>query len=633
MEMKRFLAVVGLAALAGAAQQFVDTESWRPLAHTLSGSIVDSSGAAIAGAELRLWARERGARLELGATASDLGGRFELPWTRAAWDMEQSRATLVVTAPRFAPTVLDNVFLTAASYDVGLLTLHAPVELRGHVRTRDGAPIAGARVYGVVGPVRGLQPELWNLDPIAVSDEAGAYTCHALPPGRVTLSAGAIGFADAADGALTLEVGSANTRDFVLNEERVTTLTVTSTLSKPIADVEVGPPGAASGMTPQFEYASTRAFWRGPYRGDEHGVVRIDGVAASTKLDVRIQARGYREAFVPLRSDTLTVRLTPVTWIEVTAARRSGSAPIELHQVRVRDGNAPTSRCGLAEDVAWRQLWADSAAVEVLAPNRWRIAWNSPECIVDGGAPSAVIALATDGSVLHQKLQFEWPSPTVECRLLFDAPTSVTGIVRDVAGQPVSLRIGTQLGVGRPDYITTTSDARGRFTFTQLAGERLWLHSLDRRWALEPGSTRFELTRGAVLSGVELEVRERQPEVRSTVRGQLLIDGRPPNRAVLLAFESGLYAHVPDHAPDALVWTDLGGRFELTDSPSVHYHVVPQFRPHFEPSGWVEFGGGFPRHSRLWPFVVTLPDTGVTEVMMRLPAESAWNSIAPPRDD
>jgi hypothetical protein len=635
IDMHRALAFLSISGIAAAAQQSIDSESWRPPPSTVSGSIVDTSGAAVEGAELRLSAREGEAPLELGAAASHSNGRFELHWARRAWLVGGDQATLTVTAPGFAPTVVENVFLTPSSYDLGPLTLHEAVELRGRVRTQDGSPIAGARVYGVVGHVDAVRPELWDLAPIAVGDAAGEYACRALPPGSVTLSAAALGFADAPNSALNLLATRPNEHDFTLAPESVVALQVSTTSLEPIRDVEVGPPGLAHGMSPHFAYAATHAFWRGPSRGDEHGRVRIEGIAADARLDVRVRARGYREAFVPLRAVAQTVRLSPVTWIEVTAARTSGSAPIELYQVNVRDGSLPTSRCGLAEDAAWSFLWADSTAVEVLAPDRWRIAWNSPECFVDGGAPSAVLALATDGSAARVDLSVERPSSSVSSRLLFDPPTRVSGILRDVAGQPVSMRLGTQLGMGRPDYVVTTSDEHGRFTFAQLGGKRVWLHSVDRRWELSPNLKSLELAPGALLSDLEMLVRKREhpAPARSSVRGQLLIEGRPPARAVLLAFERNVYSHVPDHAPDALIWTGRDGRFEFTGAASDSYHVVPQRRPHFEPSGWIDFGGAFPRHGRRWPFTVTLPEAGVSQVVLRLPAEAVWSSLAPPRND
>lgn len=627
-----FLAVT-LSALGRGAQQWLDLDSWRPPPQTVSGAVVTASGAAIEGAELRLWSRERETRLHLGRASSDAHGRFALNWARPRWDMEQERATLVVSAPRFATTVIENVFLIDASFDLGPLTLHEPVELRGFVRSRDGAPIAGARVYGVAGPVRGLRPELWNVAPIAVTDASGAYTCRTLPPGRVTLSAGASGFADAPDSVLTLESVDANTLDFVLDAARATTLTVVSTFDEPIAEVEVGPPGVASARANRLGYASARAFWRGPSHGDERGVVRLDGVAPDSEPHVRVRARGYRDAFVRMEGGALTVELEPVTWIELSAVRSSGSAPVELHLVSVRDGGAPNGMCGDVEDAAWSHVFADSPAVEVLAPERWRIAWNSPECIVNGGAPSTVVALASDGAVAVCKLHVDGPGSTVSSRLEFDAPTRVVGIVRDSAGKPVSLPIGTQLGFGRPCYISTTSDALGRFTFTQLGAGRVWLNSCDPRWELGDGVQMLDLAPGARLTGVELVARERPAQARSSVRGTLRIDGRAPSRPVLLAIESNAHLHVPNQAPAALIWTDREGRFEHTGTPGVSVHVVPQQRLDFDGHGWIDFGDAFPRHGSRWPLTITLPDAGVSELELELPAESAWNSLAPPRDE
>ncbi len=627
-----FLAVT-LSAHGRGAQQWLDVDSWRPPPQTLSGAIETASGAAIEGAELRLWTREREARLHLGSATSDAHGRFALNWARPRWDMEQERATLVVSAPRFATTVIENVFLIDASFDLGPLTLHEPVELRGFVRSGDGAPIAGARVYGVAGPVQGVRPELWDSAPIAVTDASGAYICRTLPPGRVTLSAGASGFADAPDSALTLEVSGSNTQDFVLAVAPTRTLTVRSKFDKSIAAVEVGPPGDASAMAERFGYLSTHAFWRGPWRGDERGVVRLDGVAAHAELDVRIRARGYRDKFAALNGERFDAQLDSVTWIEVSAVRSTGSAPVELHLVSVRDGGAPKGMCGDVEDAAWSHVFADSPAVEMLAPERWRIAWNSPECIVSGGAPSTVVALASDGAVAACKLHVDGPGSTVSSRLEFDAPTSVIGIVRDSAGKPVSLPIGTQLGFGRPCYISTTSDALGRFTFTQLGAGRVWLNSCDPRWELGDGVQMLDLAPGAHLTGVELVVRERRPQARSGVRGTLRIDGRTPSRAVLLAIEGNAHVHVPNQAPAALIWTDREGRFEHTGTPGVSVHVVPQQRLDFDGHGWIDFGDAFPRHGSRWPLTITLPDAGVSELELELPAESAWSSLAPPHED
>lgn len=581
-----------------------------------TGAVVDEAGRPVRGASVTLQVRdgERG-WLVLGRAHSDAKGRFALQRAEAPGGLDRDGAQITIHAPPLAPTVVEHVFLLQDGYELGAFTLQTPVELRGEVRDESGAPIAGAHIFAVVGPVDAESPEHWGSAPLATTDENGRYSLRALPPGPVTVSAAAPGFADAPNNELILLAGGAHTRDFTLQRERVVELRVTGPDGAPVADFEVAPPGVADGDAPRFSYRSFRTFWRAPQRGDERGIVKVAGVSADARLDVRVRANGFREAFVPLRGVDLTLRLEPVTWIEVSAVRAPGEPQPVLQHVRVRDGSWPAQSCGTGEEIGWCSVDARSAAVQIVSPSRWRIAWNSPECTAVGGPPALVNACTSDGGECSSTLPAA-EGHRLECELVFAGTYRVEGRVVDHDGSPAAARV---YAVQFMNSVSVETAADGRFVFAALGNPLPWLVAEGPTRHSVSGWSISDPQPGATYSGIELRLDSHESNANSkppsTVRGRVTLGGRNVEAPLLLA----LCGEAGRSSPFALLWTDADGRFEWTAAPRTIAFVVPRDPQANRRSGWIDFPAGFALMPEPWRNGVVTPDLGVSEVELALP--------------
>lgn len=601
----------------------------------LTGAVVDEAGHPVRGASLTLRVRdgERG-WLVLGRAHSAADGRFALQRAEAPRGLDRDGAQLTIHAPPLAPTVVEHVFLLQDGYELGAFTLHTPVELRGEVRDESGAPIAGAHIFAVVGPVDAESPEHWGCAPLATTDENGRYSLSALPPGPVTVSAAALGFADAPNNELILLAGSPHVRDFTLQRERVVELRITAPDGAPVADFEVAPPGVADGDAPCFSYGSFHTFWRAPQRGDERGMVRIAGVSADARLDVRVRANGFREAFVPLRGVDLTLRLEPVTWIEVNAVRAPGQPQPVLSVVRVHDDDTDENLyCGNCSDARWRKFNASSPDTEVVSPTRWRIAWDTPESSASRGPPAHIEAYANDGGICVAELAAA-EDHRVTCELAFAGTYRVEGRVVDLDGRPtVATVYSYQLiglhGDGRE--LSVETDARGRFVFDALGDPTPFVSARNAAGRCVSRWTIPDPQPGATYSDVELRLIPHEPAAHtpppSKVRGRVTLGGRKVAAPLLLGIcrDSGL------NGPLAFVWTDAEGRFEWSATPRTLALVVPRDPRAQRRGGWVDFAAGFADVGELWPHIVVTPDSGIRDIELGLPDPAHWATRAPQR--
>jgi len=585
----------------------------------LTGAVVDEAGHPVRGASLTLQVRDGELGwLVLGRARSAADGRFALQRAEAPRGLDRDGAQLTIHAPPLAPTVVEHVFLLEDGYELGAFTLHTPVELHGEVRAESGAPIAGAHIYAVVGPVEAESPEHWGSAPLATTDENGRYSLRALPPGPVTVSVAAPGFADARSRQLILLAGSPHVRDFTLQHERVVELRVTGPDGAPVADFEVAPPGDADGYAPLFSYGSFHAFWRAPQHGDERGIVRIAGVAADARLDVRVRANGFREAFVPLRGVDLTLRLEPVTWIEVNAVRAPGEPQPVLNLVKLRDGAWPAPRDDLGEDDSWRVFDGRSTNVEVVSPSRWRIAWDSPENRGVRGPPERIEAYVRDGGRCETQLP-PAEQHRVACELPFAGTYRVEGRVVGLDESPAVARVYSHQnlsGLERGFSVETGPD--GRFVFEALGNPTPFLSAVGDAGSSEPWWRRTDAEPGAVYSGIELRLIPHEPEASappSTVRGRVTLGGRNVEAPLLL----GLCGEAGRGSPFAFLWTDADGRFEWTAPPRTIAFVVPRDPQANRRSGWIDFPAGFALMPEPWRNGVVTPDLGVSEVELALP--------------
>jgi len=612
------------------AQAAVVSDGWEASESLLEGRVVRVEGAPVAGARLELRTRVPGESVLRGRALSGADGRFRLEVGPLPRDGVMHDSFLELRADGLAPGQLERVYLPPPVYDLGPIVLHAPVELRGRVTDADGRPVAGAELHAALGAAPAPYGDHARRPPVAVADANGEYVCRSLPPGRVTLGASAAGFADRVAEALL--TGEPNRVDLVLERERVLRVRASGLDDRPLAEAVAEPLGDLWGPEPWSKPLHPRAFWRGAERADADGWIAVHGCDAAFTGEVRVSAPGHRAALVRLGEGDARVSLAPVRWLEVVASR-AGGAPPELYELEIRDTTRAPSWCGNCDDSRLAKLWADSPAVERLAPERWRIAWNGPACYVDGGAPGTVRACSNEGGRASAELpSVARPGAPLEYRLEFEAPARLAGVARTPEGAPVSLRLGVQLSFNRSDWLAVTSDAEGRFEFERLGSGPRWLYSLDDRWTVDDACDRVELVSGAALEDVVVLVHAKPDGRTGRVRGRLRIGGEVPREPVLLALDEVPNQHLPRAYPRGFAWTDAEGRFEISSFWAREYHLLPKHRP-ASGGGWRDFAAEFPAHDSRWRWTVDVPESGTTEVEIELPPEAEWDAVAPPKDD
>jgi protocatechuate 3,4-dioxygenase beta subunit len=113
-----------------------------------------------------------------------LDGRFRMEAVPAGAHV------LAVTAPGYAPKRVEaQVAPSGRSVDVGDVELETGLTIRGRVRERAGAPVAGANVAAY--PMRGMGPETHQ----AVSEVDGSFVLAGVEPGSYRVNASAPGYA------------------------------------------------------------------------------------------------------------------------------------------------------------------------------------------------------------------------------------------------------------------------------------------------------------------------------------------------------------------------------------------------------------------------------------------------------
>jgi hypothetical protein len=538
---------------------------------------------------------------------------------------------LRVEAEGFAPSQLERVYLPPPSYDTGPIVVYPPVELRGRVTTAEGQPVEGAEIHAALGRALAPYGDHAHRAPIAVTNARGESACRALPPGLVTLGASAPGHADKMLEPREFSAEKSNRADFVVAPERIVRLQAIAHAG-PLTSAVAEPLGDLWGEPPYSEQRSYRAFWRGVELADKDGRITLRGLDAGFDGDVVVTAPEHRPELVSLLEDQATVELQPVTWIEVVASRADGGPAPEIYQLIVRDTTRAPSWCGNCDDSRLAKMWQDSAGIQRLALERWRIAWNSSGCYVDGGPPGTVSAVSSQATRASADLPGSIePGSRVECRLEFEAPARLSGIVRATTGEPVSLRLGVQLSFYRSDWLSTVSGADGRFEFERIGSGPRWLYSLDDHWRVDDACDRVELVSGGSLSDVVVTV-HRQPDGRTgRAMGLVRIGGRAPSEPVLLALDEVPNQHLPSAYPRGLAWTDAQGRFEIGSFWPREYHILPKHRAPSPGGGWRDFAAEFPAHDSRWKWTVDIPEAGSTEVEIDLPPESEWDRVAPPK--
>lgn len=578
----------------------------------LTGRVVNADGGFLPGATVKLLAGGRDGTEVLATARCGDDGRFEFVDPRTGTSRYDG-TFLTVCADGLAPSRVENAFI-AATFDAGDIALFAPVELRGRVTREDGTPVACARIHATLGRVRRwnqVDPEL--AEPIAVTDDTGAYVCKVLPPGLVTLGASADGCADQLLPVRELPRRHVNVVDFVMQPEKVLHVVVRGADGISLRNTR-----AAVVRLHELDVRAAdsdsdrRAFWRPWESVDADGRFTVRGLPVDAKPNFFFEAPLHVPIWPHAVADGDSFDLEPITWVDVTAVRSGGGPMPELDEVVLDKQRTELDEGDCGMSYQGTALGPDSPAVQRLAPNQWRIAWRSTHAYAKHDVRE-VRARARDGGRATVKLsEEEGAEDHVRCEVAFQRLRPFAGTVVDTRGRPVSLRFGCQLSFnGRMDFLAVESDAEGRFDFGEVGNDFGWLQSLDARWELDGRTDKFDVAALPKPRDVRIVVHPVEP-CTSRVRGTVHVDGRTPSEPLLVALDRADQQHLPNGYPCGWAWTDAGGRFDIAADARGRRHVVVKRAP--VAGGWRDFSDEFRQHGNEWPWTVSVPSSGAVEI-------------------
>lgn len=576
-------ALVRLVVAATCATPCLAAQSQPPPPFAISGTVVDVARTCIAGAEVQLIRVNSTGGLTVGAATTDSGGRFHCPGVILSGD--EGRWRLEARAPGLATSVLEWLPGGFGSYDVGLIYLFQPVTITGMVLDERDRPIVGAKVYATAGAC----PE-WPTDqaPVCISQEDGSFNFTSLPPGRFTLGASAVGYADAVVSDLWMDATGAPPWTIRMGPGRTVDAAVVDSAGKPVD-------GA-------FALAETKAFWKIGAFTNSSGRVEINGLDSTTPPRWSIQARGY----VPRSFDAVDglqmVALDASESLDIQVVRDgAGPAPV-IEEITIRD-STPPGLCGFAYGKVELKD-AQSYAVEVLGPGAWRVFLDaalalSPDQQFNGAASGVSVRLA-DGSRGHVSFEGDfWHGRTFTVHV--PATGGIRGRVFDresrkpVAGTTVLTNCWSVIG---PDLITTT-DADGRYEFLGMApGD---LHDVTVRnesWYGEQGE--FSVVAGEITEGVDVLVSS-----PGAIVGRVTYKGRAPGEQVVLGLGEFQDNDVVEGGLFGIGISDRAGNYRIIPDYGRRLTVVPKNRTTPELGGYRQFLKEFPETPRdSWPWMV-----------------------------
>ena len=591
-----------------------------PELRSVMGRVVDAEGRPVHGAEVEVRSLAPRASLSRGHVATAEDGSFSLPLPpkpELDWMIEDY---VEVWAAGFARTELHGLSPALPDGNVGKLVLHRPVELRGRVTDSRGVGIAGAEIHAALGRARAPHADRARRPPIAVTDGEGNFVSRSLPPGPVTLGASAVGFADVVHAPTRLSAGKIHRRDFVMPPERVATLHVGSSGNTKPVDAYTEPLEEDYQLGPWAPQERFRAFWRGKEFADAAGVITLHGLPEDFSGLVRVGARDFRTELVWLPTREPRVVLEPVQWLEFRAVRDPRAPPPVILEIGIHNGPVPEGGCGTYEYTQWAHVSGDSPAVQVLAPDHWRVAWNSDDCTIQGGdAPGDLELVLTDGTRVEGTVK-EFPADAVRAQeVVCPAPARLRGVVRDAAGRGIQLRIGVSMRTKQARALSVVTDPEGRFEFDEIGSGERWFTSLDPRWRIRYDLRRFELQ--PYEDRADLVVIADEIPATPRLHGVLRIDDRPPGEPVLIALDDVDHGALEPGYPQGMAWTDVEGRFAIRPRWEGAYHVVPRLPHDPRPSGWRALHAEFPLHDGRWPWSADFSQPSLPELVIDIPAE------------
>ena len=404
----------------------------------LEGRLVDPDRLAVAGALIEVRCSVPGAMLR--RAVSDEEGRFRVK------GLTEGAADLLVNKEGFAP---HRISLALAPPRAGLdpIMLRPPAALAGRVSSA-GLPVVGALIRCPAHELRTL------------TDVTGAYRLDGLPPGRLSISAEASGFARR-EKTLEVRLRGDNQLDFELQRGgRLRVLIKEGGEGGEPGDVPV-----ANARVLAFEVGEDLSLLAPPIgaHSDSHGTALIQGLPAEGRFVLMAHAAGH----APTRSQTFELNERLLHSGVALTLRPGGSidgfckdpAETPIPGVRVVAVSTQSSELdrallSLASPVAWSG-----------ADGRYRLS----------DLPPGILRLRAGRPGLYSMLSR--PAPIEENTLLthFDLELSpaadLAGRVLDQEGQPVGqARVGVHLQGEDEDGalpaelpFTTLTDASGRF--------------------------------------------------------------------------------------------------------------------------------------------------------------------------
>lgn len=560
--------------LAVAVQATRATPPPAPVAHTVSGIVLDEHGAPLAGALVQ-FRPSYFDRKPIAETTSHADGRFEFSVEPDSRLDRNFLRDLSVTFPGLAPTVIDQVPCFERDYDFGAVHVYPFAELHGRVTTVDGAPIAGALIYA-----NASEPST-----VATTGDDGTFACRNVPSGLVEFGVSAPGFADLDLGFRKLSLRSPNELNATLSSGRSVTLHVRSrkTGAPLVATGEVWIPRERKqliewdGSIGPDSCPSIHSLARGGYVGDAEGQLTVAGVAlGSDPRLVLVSASGHQDIYVPLSEPEVTVHLEPTLVIDVQVRRQHAFVASEIARVALT----------LSRETATRvKCWTDA---EQVGPGHWRVHWSG-DSIFAPAMPVVGIAIElVDGA--QGQAAIGQPDDNGEFAVVFDFPptTRMTGRAVSTDGRPVQLRLGlaqfdptsphwafgVRWGSFDPPLFQFDTGEDGRFVLDSVGLSRGRFEIVTPGWEFVDAPVEF-------VAGVDSDVERvltarRVARTDVVVRGVVRVGEAAPGLPLQLGFGSSPVGIRDDWVFPTLTWTDAAGRFEVVLPSSGTYTIRAQ---------------------------------------------------------
>lgn len=555
------------------------------------GIVMDAKNKPISGAEVNALRVYGPGGAQSTRTSTDATGAFVIGLAdRNGWGFR-----IEASAPGFATSYISELPAWLADVDLGAVILYPAVAVRGKVTNRDGAAVAGAKVYvmTVMPPADENDDEDFSskYSPLATSSADGSFSIAQLPAGKVSIGVTANGYADLVRPGVLLGEGRPNSVEFTLSPDEPLNGTVVDEQGSGVAKAKI-----------MLSGDQKFPFWRRPIDADANGKFTIHGLDRNRKnLNLRITKSGYSMAWhngAQLPPDE-KYKLTKAPTVLVKA-EKPGTSAAKIKSVRFerRRGNNRWAGYG---DVQKSQR-------EIVEPNIWRVTASA-------GKMRALVTTedGMSGASAEFEIQQNQTTP-VEVAVTLDPAGSVEGRVVKSDGTPVAdVRIEATPTGNRTGYVApkvTTAGKDGSFTFDPMPAGNYSFALRSNDWIQQ--DLKVDVRSGEKSAGIE--IRAMKP---SSVTGKITIGGMPPEQPVTLAFyKIRDYENYQEWARVGMVSTGPNATYKMSPVPSGRIAVVPKRQADAEDGAIrnLEAELDHPEYDeetkKMWPWVFDVPPEG-----------------------